>query len=392
MACATRSTRAAHHAGNSCREARGTPPAPSCGLALFLLFLRGRKDLPIPMVQTYDAPTMSATPTDAAAGVDTLLDVRDLSISFDTPEGRARAVDRVSFSLRPGETLGLVGESGCGKTVSALALMRLVQTPPGRIDGGEIIFKGRDLLKTTEREMQRIRGNEISMVFQEPMTSLNPVFTCGYQVEEAVLLHQKVGKREAAERTLEMLSLVKIPDPKRIAKSYPHQLSGGMRQRVMIAMALSCNPSLLVADEPTTALDVTIQAQILDLLQSLQEELGMAVLMITHDLGVIAETCRRVVVMYAGKVMEIASVNDLFSDARHPYTIGLRESIPRFAQKGERLKVIPGKVPDPLDFPRGCRFSDRCKYAEYRCDNEEIELREISTGHWIRCWKDVQGG
>jgi peptide/nickel transport system ATP-binding protein/oligopeptide transport system ATP-binding protein len=361
-------------------------------LALFLLFLRGRKDLPIPMVQTYDAPTMSATPTDAAAGVDTLLDVRDLSISFDTPEGRARAVDRVSFSLRPGETLGLVGESGCGKTVSALALMRLVQTPPGRIDGGEIIFKGRDLLKTTEREMQRIRGNEISMVFQEPMTSLNPVFTCGYQVEEAVLLHQKVGKREAAERTLEMLSLVKIPDPKRIAKSYPHQLSGGMRQRVMIAMALSCNPSLLVADEPTTALDVTIQAQILDLLQSLQEELGMAVLMITHDLGVIAETCRRVVVMYAGKVMEIASVNDLFSDARHPYTIGLRESIPRFAQKGERLKVIPGKVPDPLDFPRGCRFSDRCKYAEYRCDNEEIELREISTGHWIRCWKDVQGG
>ncbi len=361
-------------------------------LASFLQCLNGRKELPIPMVQTYDPPMTDKTGTDAAQGVDTLLDVRDLSISFDTPEGRARAVDRVSFSLRPGETLGLVGESGCGKTVTALALMRLVQTPPGRIDEGQILFKGRDLLKLPERDMQKIRGNEISMVFQEPMTSLNPVFTCGYQVEEAVLLHQKVGKREAAERTLEMLALVRIPDPKRVAKAYPHQLSGGMRQRVMIAMALSCNPSLLVADEPTTALDVTIQAQILDLLQLLQEEMGMAVLMITHDLGVIAETCRRVVVMYAGKVMEIASVNDLFHDARHPYTLGLRESIPRFARKGERLKVIPGKVPDPLDFPAGCRFSDRCKYAEYRCDNEEIELREVSDDHWIRCWKDVDRG
>ena len=344
------------------------------------------------MVKTYDSPIMDAPRTETAQATDTLLDVRDLSISFDTPDGRARAVDRVSFSLRPGETLGLVGESGCGKTVTALALMRLIQSPPGRIDEGEILFKGRDLLKIPEREMQKIRGNEISMVFQEPMTSLNPVFTCGYQVEEAVLLHQKVGKREAAERTIEMLTLVRIPDPRRVAKSYPHQLSGGMRQRVMIAMALSCNPSLLVADEPTTALDVTIQAQILDLLQLLQEEMGMAVLMITHDLGVIAETCRRVVVMYAGKVMEIASVNDLFHNARHPYTLGLRESIPRFARKGERLKVIPGKVPDPLDFPKGCRFSDRCKYAEYRCDNEEIALRQVGDAHWIRCWKDVDGG
>jgi len=344
------------------------------------------------MVQTYDPQTMSVTRTDTEPATDTLLEVRDLSISFDTPEGRARAVEGVSFSVGPGETLGLVGESGCGKTVTALALMRLVQTPPGRVDRGEIIFKGRDLLKLSEREMQKIRGNEISMVFQEPMTSLNPVFTCGYQVEEAVLLHQKVGKREAAERTLEMLALVRIPDPKRVAKSYPHQLSGGMRQRVMIAMALSCNPSLLVADEPTTALDVTIQAQILELLQMLQEEMGMAVLMITHDLGVIAETCRRVVVMYAGKVMEVASVEDLFHGARHPYTMGLRESIPRFARKGERLKVIPGRVPDPLDFPAGCRFSDRCKYAEYRCDNEEIALREIGKDHWIRCWKDIDRG
>jgi peptide/nickel transport system ATP-binding protein/oligopeptide transport system ATP-binding protein len=326
-----------------------------------------------------------------STGADTLLEVKNLTISFDTPDGRARAVDDTSFSIRPGETVGLVGESGCGKTVTALALMRLVQTPPGRIEGGEIIFKGRDLLQLPERDMRRIRGNEISMVFQEPMTSLNPVFTCGYQVEEAVVLHQKVNKREASERTLEMLALVKIPDPKRVARSYPHQLSGGMRQRVMIAMALSCNPSLLIADEPTTALDVTIQAQIIDLLLSLQEQFGMAILMITHDLGVIAETCRRVVVMYAGKVMEVASVHDLFKDARHPYTMGLRESIPSLAIKGERLRVIPGKVPDPLDLPRGCRFSDRCKYAEYRCDNEDVALREVAPEHWIRCWKDVRG-
>jgi oligopeptide/dipeptide ABC transporter ATP-binding protein len=339
---------------------------------------------------------MEAKGTDPRAtameAVDTLLEIRDLTVSFDTPDGRASAVDRVSFSIRAGETLGLVGESGCGKTVTALALMRLIQTPPGRIEGGEILFKGQDILKLPERDMRKIRGNEISMVFQEPMTSLNPVFTCGYQVEEAVVLHQKVTKREAFERTLEMLALVKIPDPKRIAKSYPHQLSGGMRQRVMIAMALSCNPSLLIADEPTTALDVTIQAQILELLQGLQQTFGMAILMITHDLGVIAETCRRVIVMYAGKVMEVASVNDLFNDPRHPYTRGLRESIPRIAHKGERLKVIPGKVPDPLDLPKGCRFSDRCKYAEYRCDNEEIQLRDVKPGHSIRCWKNVQDG
>jgi peptide/nickel transport system ATP-binding protein/oligopeptide transport system ATP-binding protein len=321
-----------------------------------------------------------------------LLDVRDLTCSFVTDDGDARALDAVSFAIRPGETLGVVGESGCGKTVTALSIMRLVQCPPGRIDRGEIDFKGQNLLELSERDMRRIRGNQISMVFQEPMTSLNPVFTCGYQVEEAVLLHQKVGKREAAERTLEMLDLVKVPDPARIARSYPHQLSGGMRQRVMIAMALSCNPELLIADEPTTALDVTIQAQILDLLQSLQERFNMAILMITHDLGVIAEMARRVVVMYAGKVMEVGSVHEIFKDARHPYTIGLKESIPRLAVKGERLRVIPGKVPDPLHFPTGCRFSDRCKYAEYRCDNEAIALREIADGHDVRCWKEIQSG
>jgi oligopeptide/dipeptide ABC transporter ATP-binding protein len=323
---------------------------------------------------------------------DRLLEVNDLTCSFVTDEGDARALDSVSFTIRPGETLGLVGESGCGKTVTALSIMRLVQSPPGRIDRGEILFKGQDLLALSEKHMRRIRGNQISMVFQEPMTSLNPVFTCGYQVEEAVLLHQKVGKKEAAERTLEMFNLVKIPDPARAARSYPHQLSGGMRQRVMIAMALSCNPELLIADEPTTALDVTIQAQILDLLQSLQEQFNMAILMITHDLGVIAEMARRVVVMYAGKVMEGGTVHEIFKDARHPYTIGLKESIPRLAVKGERLKVIPGKVPDPLQFPAGCRFSDRCKYAEYRCDNEAIALREVGEGHEVRCWKDIESG
>jgi peptide/nickel transport system ATP-binding protein/oligopeptide transport system ATP-binding protein len=318
-----------------------------------------------------------------------LLDIANLTCSFSTDEGPARALDGVSFSIKPGETLGLVGESGCGKTVTALCLMRLVQSPPGLIESGSIMFKDQNLLALSEKEMRRMRGNEISMVFQEPMSSLNPVFTCGYQVEEAVILHQNVGKKEAGEKTLEMLDLVKIPDPRRVARSYPHQLSGGMRQRVMIAMALSCNPSLLIADEPTTALDVTIQAQILDLLQSLQERFNMAILMITHDLGVIAEMARRVVVMYAGKVMEVGSVLEIFRDSRHPYTLGLKESIPRLATKGVRLKVIPGRVPDPLDFPSGCRFSDRCKYAEYRCDNESIAMREVSDGHWVRCWKDV---
>jgi oligopeptide/dipeptide ABC transporter ATP-binding protein len=323
------------------------------------------------------------------SGMDRLLDITNLTCSFATEEGPARALDGVSFWIGPGETLGLVGESGCGKTVTALCIMRLIQSPPGRIEAGSIMFKDQNLLALSEKEMRRIRGNEISMVFQEPMTSLNPVFTCGHQVEEAVMLHQKVNKKAAETRTLDMLDLVKIPDPRRVSKSYPHQLSGGMRQRVMIAMALSCNPSLLIADEPTTALDVTIQAQILDLLHSLQEQFNMAILMITHDLGVIAEMSRRVVVMYAGKVMEVGSVMEIFGDARHPYTLGLKESIPRLATRGVRLKVIPGMVPDPVDFPSGCRFSDRCKYAEYRCDKEAVEVREVSDGHSVRCWKDI---
>ncbi|UCG52359.1 MAG: ABC transporter ATP-binding protein [Candidatus Latescibacterota bacterium] len=318
-----------------------------------------------------------------------LIEIKHLSCSFHTEDGLARAVDDVSFAIRPGETLGVVGESGCGKTVTALAIMRLIQDPPGKIDRGEIFFKDRDLLTISERDMRRVRGNEISMIFQEPMTSLNPVFTCGYQIKEAVTLHQKVGKREAMEKTLEMLRLVGIPDPEMCAKAYPHQLSGGMRQRVMIAMALSCHPSLLIADEPTTALDVTIQAQILELLQSLQERLGMAVMMITHDLGVIAETCKRVVVMYAGQVVETADVSDLFYDPRHPYTLGLEESIPRPSHKGSKLKVIAGRVPDPYNYASGCRFSARCPYAEKRCFEESIEMRETGPGHHARCWKDV---
>jgi len=336
-------------------------------------------------METEPQDTTATTEKDSGA----LLEVRGLSVAFDTEEGRVRALDDVSFEIHPGETLGVVGESGCGKTVTALAVMRLIQSPPGFIESGEVHFGGRDLLALPEKDMRRIRGNEISMVFQEPMTSLNPVFTCGYQVAEAVVLHQRVGKKEAQVRTLEMLDLVKIPDPRRVSQSYPHQLSGGMRQRVMIAMALSCNPRLLIADEPTTALDVTIQAQILDLLLSLQEKLGMSIMMITHDLGVIAETARRVVVMYAGKVMEVGDVLDIFNDARHPYTIGLKESIPRLAAKDTRLSVIPGKVPDPLELPEGCRFSDRCKFAEYRCDNESVELRGITETHALRCWKDV---
>lgn len=318
-----------------------------------------------------------------------LLEIKKLAVSFRSEDGVARAVDEVSFSIGAGETLGVVGESGCGKTVTALSILRLIQQPPGRIDGGEIRYKGRDLLTLPEGDMRSVRGNEISMIFQEPMSSLNPVFTCGYQIREAVLLHQKVDKREAIEKTLDMLGLVGIPDPKTTSKAYPHQLSGGMRQRVMIAMALSCHPSLLIADEPTTALDVTIQAQILDLLQSLQERMGMAILMITHDLGIIAETAKRVVVMYGGHVMEEASVLDVFHRARHPYTIGLQASIPRVIHKGQKLDVIPGRVPDPLHFPPGCRFSDRCRFAEDRCRKGRIEFREAANEHHVRCWKDV---
>ena len=318
---------------------------------------------------------------------DPLLEVRDLRTYFHTEEGVARAVDGVSFAVGRGQTLGLVGESGCGKSVSAFSIMRLVPDPPGRIEAGQVLFKGRDLLALDEEEMRRVRGDDIAMIFQEPMTSLNPVLTCGFQIAEAVVLHQQVPMREARVRAVEMLHLVGIPAPEQRIDEYPHQLSGGMRQRVMIAMALSCNPDVLIADEPTTALDVTIQAQILALLESLQESLQMAIVMITHDLGVIAETADQVAVMYAGQIVEHAATQALFARPRHPYTRGLLRSIPRLDDEQERLDIIPGVVPDARSFPQGCRFAPRCPLADAHCRAETPPLEEIEAGHWASCWK-----
>jgi peptide/nickel transport system ATP-binding protein/oligopeptide transport system ATP-binding protein len=319
-----------------------------------------------------------------------LLAIHDLRTSFRTDAGTVRAVDGVTLSIAPGETLGVVGESGCGKSVTALSILRLVPSPPGRIDGGRIEFKGRNLLDLSDAEMRKIRGNEISMIFQEPMTSLNPVFTVGFQIREAIQLHQGVKKREARERAIEMLRLVGIPAPEQRVDEYPHQLSGGMRQRVMIAMALSCNPALLIADEPTTALDVTVQAQILELIASLQQKLGMAVMLITHDLGVVAQVADRVAVMYAGRVVEYADVADIFARPQHPYTVGLLHSIPKLTEDRERLDVIPGSVPDPSEFPSGCPFHPRCVLADERCARELPLLApppgESGTRHLVRCF------
>jgi oligopeptide/dipeptide ABC transporter ATP-binding protein len=317
--------------------------------------------------------------------MDKLLEVTDLKTYFFTDEGTAKAVDGVSFEVDKGETLGLVGESGCGKSVSALSIMRLIPHPPGRIVGGRVTLNGNNLLELNEEKMREIRGNEISMIFQEPMTSLNPVYTCGNQIEEAIILHQKVSKKTARQKAIEMLQLVGIPAPEQRVREYPHQLSGGMRQRVMIAMALSCNPSLLLADEPTTALDVTIQAQILRLLAKLQQELHMAVIIITHDLGVIAEVADRVAVMYAGKILEYAEVQGIFNTPRHPYTQGLLKSIPKLTETRERLMVIPGVVPNPLNFPPGCKFHPRCPLVIPECREEEPDLRELAPGHLVRC-------
>ncbi len=316
-----------------------------------------------------------------------LLQVKNLQTSFFTPEGEVRAIDGVSFEIGEGKTLGLVGESGCGKSVTSLSIMRLIQSPPGKIVGGEIIYRGRDLLKLNNEAMRKIRGNEISMIFQEPMTSLNPVFTVGNQIGEAIKLHQGLGKRETRQKTIEMLRLVKIADPESRVDSYPHQLSGGMRQRVMIAMALSCNPSLLIADEPTTALDVTIQAQILDLMKELQQKIGgMALLLITHDLGVVAEQADEVAIMYAGKIVERANTKAIFSRPFHPYTVGLLNSLPgATGQKKKRLDAIPGVVPNPLHLPSGCRFRDRCPRAADLCAQSEPELVEKEPGHTVAC-------
>ncbi|MEW6750279.1 MAG: ABC transporter ATP-binding protein [Candidatus Latescibacterota bacterium] len=316
-----------------------------------------------------------------------LLQVQDLRTYFHTEDGVGRAVDGVSFEVRGGATLGLVGESGCGKSVSALSVMRLVPQPPGRIEAGRILLRGRDLLPLSEEEMCAVRGDDVAMVFQEPMTSLNPVLTCGFQVAEAVLLHQQVSRREARARAIEMLRLVGIPAPEQRVDEYPHQLSGGMRQRVMIAMALSCNPDILIADEPTTALDVTIQAQILDLLRRLQEEMHMAILLITHDLGVIAEMAGEVAVMYAGKIVERAPTPVLFSRPLHPYTRGLLQAVPRLERPRHRLAVIPGVVPDARDFPEGCRFAPRCPLAQARCRAEEPPLAEHEPGQLAACWR-----
>jgi oligopeptide/dipeptide ABC transporter ATP-binding protein len=322
----------------------------------------------------------------------TILQVEDLQTHFFTAIGTVRAVDGVSYSLKAGETLGVVGESGCGKSVTALSILRLVASPPGRIVGGAVRFQGKNLLELSEPEMERIRGNEISMIFQEPMTSLNPLYTVGHQIAEAVALHQGLGKSEAWERAVEMLRRVSIPEPERRAHAYPHQLSGGMRQRVMIAMALSCNPKVLIADEPTTALDVTIQAQILDLMRELRETTGTAIVLITHDMGVVAENADRVVVMYAGRKVEEAPAAELFDNPAHPYTKGLLGSIPHLdsaAKNGgrrERLNEIKGMVPSLFNLPPGCSFAPRCPAASDRCRSTAPELEERRPGHWVACW------
>ncbi len=324
---------------------------------------------------------------DTATGA--LLEIKGLRTHFYTQDGTVKAVDGVTFSINNGQTLGVVGESGCGKSITALSVMRLIERP-GKIVEGEIRFDGRSLLELSNDQMQDVRGNSISMIFQEPMTSLNPVYTCGDQISEAVSLHGAVSKKESWERAVDMLGQVGIPDPKRRAKQYPHELSGGMRQRVMIAMALSTNPDLLIADEPTTALDVTIQAQILELMKSLRERNRMAIMLITHDLGVIAEMADDVVVMYAGKVVENADVATIYETPHHPYTRGLLASIPRLGEKRERLEVIQGVVPNPLNLPKGCLFKRRCPYAMPICDTPP-PLQQVSQGHLSRCWLTATG-
>jgi len=321
---------------------------------------------------------------------DPLLDVRNLKTYFFTDEGTVRAVDGIDLHIDKGETLGVVGESGCGKTVTALSVMRLIPQPPGRIVEGLIRYNGRNLLELAPAQMRKVRGKEIAMIFQEPMTSLNPVFTCGEQIAESLRLHEGLGRRDAMNRTVELLRLVHMSNPERRVKEYPHQLSGGMRQRVMIAMALSCNPKLLIADEPTTALDVTIQAQILDLLNELKAKFRMAVMLITHDMGVIAEIAQRVMVMYAAKVAEEAPALDLFKEPLHPYTQGLLRSIPRIdlaATQKRRLETIQGVVPTLKgEIPPGCRFAPRCPHVKAVCTEQDPVLKEVKPGHKVSCW------
>jgi peptide/nickel transport system ATP-binding protein len=325
------------------------------------------------------------------AGTANVLEVDGLTTVFTVGERTVNAVDDVSLSLRAHETLAVVGESGCGKSTTALSIMRLVPDPPGKIVAGEVRLEGRDLLELDEAQMRDVRGNDISMIFQEPLTSLNPVLTVGAQIAEAIELHQDLAKSAAMEKAVSMLSLVKIPEPAQRAKEYPHQMSGGMRQRAMIAMALACNPKVLIADEPTSALDVTIQAQILDLMLSLQDELGTAIILITHDLGVVAETAQRVIVMYAGRKVEEADVEPLFEQPLHPYTQGLLASIPQLTilagrEAPERLREIPGMVASLAHLPQGCVFAPRCAFADARCREQYPAYEEKQPGHWAACW------
>jgi peptide/nickel transport system ATP-binding protein len=319
---------------------------------------------------------------------ETLLDIRGLKTWFATDDGLVRAVDGVDLHIDRGETLGVVGESGCGKTVTARSVLKLIDMPPGRFEGGEILWQGRNLIPLSQGEMDKIRAREIAIIFQEPMTSLNPVYTVGQQIAEVIQQHEKLGAKQAMQGAVEMLRLVNIPNPQKRVHDYPHQFSGGMRQRVMIAMAMSCKPKLLIADEPTTALDVTIQAQILELMQEMKDRLGMSIMLITHAMGVVAETCQRVVVMYAGKVVEEAPVEALFGNPRHPYTQGLIRSIPRVdraAEHKDRLESIPGSVPSLLNPPTGCRFASRCKFAMDVCVRAMPPLKEVGPGHRVAC-------
>jgi len=336
-------------------------------------------------MSTPAAPTQSEHARSRVNGDRPLLAIKDLKTYFFTDRGVARAVDGVSFTIPAGSTLGLVGESGCGKSVTALSILRLIQSPPGRIVSGSIELDGKDLLQCSQEEVRRVRGNQIAMIFQEPMTSLNPVFTIGNQIMEALLLHRSLSRKEAEEQTIEMLRRVKIPAAETLLHQYPHQISGGMRQRVMIAMSLVCHPKLLIADEPTTALDVTIQAQILELLEDLQEEFGMSILIITHDLGIVADLADQVAVMYAGRIVESASTRELFANPRHPYTLGLFHSRPRLGSRKKRLDVIPGVVPNPIDFPAGCRFHPRCAYTAADCKTTDVTLELVDPNHSSAC-------
>lgn len=319
--------------------------------------------------------------------MDRLLEIKNLKTYFYTEDGVVPAVDDVSFYVKPGETLGIVGESGCGKSVTSISILRLIPNPPGKImEGSQILFEGKNLLDLTEKEMRKIRGNDISMIFQEPMTSLNPVFKIGDQISETLILHQGLNKGDARKKSIQMLTSVGIPRPEKVVDEYPHSLSGGMRQRAMIAMALACNPKLLIADEPTTALDVTIQAQILDLMNKLKSEINASVMLITHNLGVVAETCQRIIVMYAGKVVEEGDVYSIFEDPKHPYTQGLLKSVPSIEAKQEKLESIPGVVPNPLNMPKGCRFEPRCSKAMKICKEKQPELTVIGEERTVRCF------